>query len=151
MGMIQEQQSRQWSDLRREVNQLAFRPSVAEPGMESGRSRKLDHRCSSPPDLSGMEWITKATQSPSIAPVRPTTESDTVICAAISKPPIFNAGRFEGYKKSIRWWVEMHSGIADNKLLADLGLRDTIPAKMVLCDYFQKTAKTLDLKQWKGF
>ena len=149
-GMIQEQQSRQRAEQHPEVSTLMSRPSVTEPFVESGHTRKVDRRCASPPDLSSMEWIPNEAQSSTDAPRRIATDSNTVISDAVSKPPLFNAERFGDYKKPIRWWVEMHSGISANELLAAVGLNDTSPAKMVMCDYFQKTAHSHGARTLEG-
>ena len=66
---------------------------------------------------------------------RPTT----VVYSNITTPPVLVLERYEDWKKSTMWWTELHAGIDEARLLAEVGVHATGVAKGILQDYFEST------------
>ena len=120
-------------------------PSPSMPSYGDARNRR--------PSLPAMMYQAPAespqmpTCDPGNSPVRqaatnhvaPVSNVSTVICATVSKPPLFRQDHYGEYRKSLSWWLKLQSGIGEDRLIASICMCAEGAAKWVLNGYITTT------------
>ena len=75
----------------------------------------------------------------------------TIVYSQVTAPPVFNIDRFEEWKKSMAWWLELNDGITQPRLLAALGVNSGGLLKSMLQDYFDSTKDNRDTRCAQAF
>ena len=47
------------------------------------------------------------------------------ICESIANPHLYQMGNYEGYRRSLRWWVALQGGVPYGRMLAAIGARES--------------------------
>ena len=61
---------------------------------------------------------------------------------ALIEPPTYRNDKYELYRKEVLWWKDVHSGVADQQLVATLAIRADGLMKGFLVQYMEQTRTT---------